>query len=1558
MARRPIGRLIASKFVSEPRTSAGSLGDFTMSDSATFTWIGPAEGDWNTATNWADVTTGQTPAVVAPGSLDAVIFSNSGSAVTVSGNGNAASITFLGTDTILGILAAGSLLVDGFAGLQILAGATIDAEAATDSGTITSIAVSGTAAAFVVSGILQVGTGSSGDLLSATHGGLIQVGTLLLDPNGIENVLSVDVTSTIEVGSGSAAAGALTVQPGASVVVEGNQFTLIDGNIVNNGLIVGGALSFGFGTLSGDGTAIATPGGEIQVVDTVASSGMTFQIDAGGTLMLETPVAAGNTIAFIGQGAELYLWTGGLVPFFTTGATVTGFDSSDTLLVSGPRVSAASFTQGVGSSPGTLVLTNGTSIVTTLSLTGDFTGETFSVIPLGGGSEDIVATPISAPPGAGTPDADSYSWIGQAGGYWNTATNWEDVTAGQTPAVVAPGSLDIVIVNNATLYGNGDAATLIVPNSDAVVGDLNIGTVTVGPPGDLPAQFTIEAGGTVSADTAMVEGGMTVSGGDAVLSITALALGGTYYGALSAADGGLVRLENLTGTDATISTDSNSIIEIGSAGTGEAGTITVDQGATLTSAGTAFSRIEGNLTDNGLIDASALSLEGGTLSGSGTIAVAADGLLYEFDPIITPGPVFQLDTYSDLDVGTTIVASNTIDLTGGGDLLDLGPGAVVNGVTVVGFDSSDILSIPNIVSDVTFLPGTAGGPGTLIATDNGTAVASMYLAGDYTGDTFEGIVGESATQIVVVPSGLTPSIGTSEQDSYSWIGVLGGDWNDTANWQDVTAGQSPAAVAPGSLDVATISHGGNASSLLTGDGSAASLTVQDAWTFADDLNLGTLAVAPGACVSFDPGATVAAESVADVGTIAATGDDIGLLSVSGTAEIGVASQAGTLAAATQTTALVLGENPANLVDSDYGNIVIGTAAASGFSGLMIESGATVSGQGTLAGEIIDNGLIAGGDMTIYGDPSPFDLSDTPPAIVRYTFTAEFSGSGSLDVLSGSTVDLADPITGTGPTIQLDGAAELDIQASIASGNMIDLIGNANTIAIDAAYYSTYSLGIMAPSMPTVGATINGFNNTDSILLVGETTPSTTFTNGTLSFWGSNVSLDLTGLNGATTFSVGPVIPFSPQAITITPPSTGSVSCFARSTRIATPRGAIPIERLREGDLVLTVSGRAQSIRWIGRRRLDCRRHPVPKQVKPVRITPHAFGENLPQRALLLSPDHAVFIDDVLIPVKYLINGTTVAQTNAATITYYHLELPYHDVVIAEGLATESYLDVRDRSNFVNGDGPVRLLPDFTLDETCEAIWECAGCAPLRIEGKELDRTIAKLHRRAMLLGRTGDRKTQRRLRQKRMHTTDLTRLLNPAWYCANNPDVADAGVDAVVHYITWGRQEGRLPCNEADLVRALGLVDPGTVAFTMADVIVAGNDPATHFCSIGWRERRRPNPYFDTGWYLDTHDVPVGMNPLLHYVLHGEPHGLPPSPHFDPAWYRERYAIGPTSSPLAHYLKNRRSQRVSPLPTFDVATYIKMHAATLRPDRDPYAHFLVIGRFAQVGTDQADRLAA
>jgi hypothetical protein len=186
-------------------------------------------------------------------------------------------------------------------------------------------------------------------------------------------------------------------------------------------------------------------------------------------------------------------------------------------------------------------------------------------------------------------------------------------------------------------------------------------------------------------------------------------------------------------------------------------------------------------------------------------------------------------------------------------------------------------------------------------------------------------------------------------------------------------------------------------------------------------------------------------------------------------------------------------------------------------------------------------------------------------------------------------------------------------------------------------------------------------------------------------------------------------------------------CFAAGTRIRTPRGDVPVEALAAGDLAVTVGGGALAIRWIGHRTVDCVRHPKPASVLPVRIAPGAFGPGLPARPLFLSPDHAVLAAGVLIPVKHLVNGTSVVQVAVEAVTYFHIELSEHAVIHAEGLPAESYLDTGDRADFANGGAAMTLHPawggaarDVTL------IHEALGAAPLRVAGPEVDRVRALL----------------------------------------------------------------------------------------------------------------------------------------------------------------------------------------------------------------------------------------
>src|SRR5262249_27781195 len=110
-----------------------------------------------------------------------------------------------------------------------------------------------------------------------------------------------------------------------------------------------------------------------------------------------------------------------------------------------------------------------------------------------------------------------------------------------------------------------------------------------------------------------------------------------------------------------------------------------------------------------------------------------------------------------------------------------------------------------------------------------------------------------------------------------------------------------------------------------------------------------------------------------------------------------------------------------------------------------------------------------------------------------------------------------------------------------------------------------------------------------------------------------------------------------------------IPCFAAGARVLTVTGEGSVEKLRVGDVLPALQdGRAARIRWLGQRRRT--------GARPVRIAAHAFGAGRPRRALSLSPDHAVFVDGVLIPARCLVNGASIAVMEPQDVTWCHVEL--------------------------------------------------------------------------------------------------------------------------------------------------------------------------------------------------------------------------------------------------------------------------------------------------------------
>jgi hypothetical protein len=147
--------------------------------------------------------------------------------------------------------------------------------------------------------------------------------------------------------------------------------------------------------------------------------------------------------------------------------------------------------------------------------------------------------------------------------------------------------------------------------------------------------------------------------------------------------------------------------------------------------------------------------------------------------------------------------------------------------------------------------------------------------------------------------------------------------------------------------------------------------------------------------------------------------------------------------------------------------------------------------------------------------------------------------------------------------------------------------------------------------------------------------------------------------------------------------------------------------------------------------------------------------------------------------------------------------------------------------------------------------------------------------------------------------------------------------------------------DEEHVVSSSGLLDPAWYLAQYPDVAAAGMSALSHFCIHGWKEGRGPNFYFQPSWYLQRYPAVAarGENPLTHYILTGEASGAQPSPNFDAVWYRERYGLGAEVSPLKHYLEHRHEGGFSPLPEFDVADYVARHPERLSGFADPYEEY-------------------
>ena len=263
---------------------------------------------------------------------------------------------------------------------------------------------------------------------------------------------------------------------------------------------------------------------------------------------------------------------------------------------------------------------------------------------------------------------------------------------------------------------------------------------------------------------------------------------------------------------------------------------------------------------------------------------------------------------------------------------------------------------------------------------------------------------------------------------------------------------------------------------------------------------------------------------------------------------------------------------------------------------------------------------------------------------------------------------------------------LSDEASFTMGPSAFNLGATNIINIDMGQTGTSTFkfdsagGEMDPSsFPTIFNITDG----DQIIVTGSTQYE--YTNGDLIF--RDADNHITGQFNADGLD--------PEKI-IFEGGTMVYACFLKGTKIATPEGESAVELLAAGDKVIAANGKVVTVKWIGHRTLYKNRIPERDAVRafPVLFKKDAIADNVPHADLVVSPGHHLKFGTALVPAMLLVNGQTIIQQfELRKFEYFHVELEEFNIILAEGVPAESYVDMGNRSMFQNAK-EVAMNPNF------------------------------------------------------------------------------------------------------------------------------------------------------------------------------------------------------------------------------------------------------------------------
>ena len=390
------------------------------------------------------------------------------------------------------------------------------------------------------------------------------------------------------------------------------------------------------------------------------------------------------------------------------------------------------------------------------------------------------------------------------------------------------------------------------------------------------------------------------------------------------------------------------------------------------------------------------------------------------------------------------------------------------------------------------------------------------------------------------------------------------------------------------------------------------------------------------------------------------------------------------------------------------------AAAGGFSENLDAAFAAASGA------ITDSGSVTGITVGSTSSALSVGLNTAAAGVISGAATVSLLSDGSgIDGLG--TTAIASQTISVGGTV--DNYAALTVN-NISASNSVGAGQTINLGTLTAGHsFAGLQLGVqnsaagpadllagsfaITPPSGTNPFTNTGFSSFSS-LAAGQSQTGYTVgvSTSNLGMFSESITVNPTGSNAS-----GYSGAIAPETFTVL---VDVIACYLKGTRIATPNGDVAIETLNIGDRVLTASGASRPIHWIGRRSYLNRFVAGNRDILPVQIKANALADGVPKRDLFVSPLHAMHLDGLLVPAIELVNDISILQIDDfATIEYFHIELADHDLILAEGAASETYVDDNNRMIFHNASDYAALYPDA---EPVPATY----CAPRVTDGYALE----------------------------------------------------------------------------------------------------------------------------------------------------------------------------------------------------------------------------------------------